>query len=241
MFWARPAAAQIQAGDVSMNLTGVISGGYSAAYGDEVPSSHSLNFGGTASLAGYFYDPNFLTFNLSPYLNQSRADSNYQSISDASGLNFSSGIFNGSHFPGSVNYSKAYNSEGSFAIPGLPNFTTHGNSDTFGINWAENVPDVPSLSVGFQKGTTDYSVYGANDYRTYQFRFSLASFRILDARVRPGRVLPVRNLALADTAIVHQHESTGDHGHDYRRIRVQRLTCLADERRILSQFHAIVV
>ena len=163
MMWARPAAAQIQAGDVSMNLTGVISGGYSAAYGDEVPSSHSMNFGGTATLAGYFYDPNFLTFNLSPYVNQSRADSNYQSISDASGVNFSSGIFNGSHFPGSVNYSKAYNSEGSFAIPGLPNFTTHGNSDTFGINWAENVPDVPSLSVGFQKGTTDYSVYGAND------------------------------------------------------------------------------
>jgi hypothetical protein len=169
LFLARPAAAQVQAGDVSMNLTGVISGGYSGDYGDDTASSHSLNVGGTASLAGYFYNPNFLTFNLSPYLNQSRADANYQSISDASGVNFSSGIFNGSHYPGSINYSRAYNSEGSFAIPGLPNYTTHGNSDSFGINWSENVPDIPSLSVGFQRGSTDYSVYGANDQGSSTF------------------------------------------------------------------------
>jgi hypothetical protein len=161
--WARAAAAQVQAGDLNMNLSGVVSGGYSADYGNQTPSDHSLNFGGTASLAGYFYDPNFLSFTLTPYLNQSRADSNYQSISDASGLNFSSGIFSGSNYPGSVNYSKAYNSEGNYALPGLPSYTTHGDSDSFGINWSENAPDVPSLNFGFQRGSTDYSVYGAND------------------------------------------------------------------------------
>ena len=40
---------------------------------------------------------------------------------------------------------------------------THGNSDTFGINWSENLPDAPSFSAGFQSGTSQYSVYGAND------------------------------------------------------------------------------
>ena len=40
---------------------------------------------------------------------------------------------------------------------------THGNSDTFGINWSENLPDAPSFSAGFQSGTSNYSVYGAND------------------------------------------------------------------------------
>lgn len=166
----RPVAAQVQAGDVSMNLSGLISGGYSADYGNEIASSHSLDFGGTASLNGYFYDPKFLTFNLTPYLNQSRADANYQSISDASGLNLSSGIFSGSHFPGSINYSKSYNSEGSYAIPGLPNYTTHGNSDSFGINWSEIIPDVPSLSVGYQRGTNNYSVYGAEDQGNSHFQ-----------------------------------------------------------------------
>lgn len=163
LFCARPAAAQVQAGDVNLNLTGIVSGGYSADYGNQTASDHSLNFGGTATLAGSFYDPNFFSFTLTPYLNQSRADSNYQSISDASGVNFSAGIFNGSNYPGTINYSRAYNSEGNFALPGLPSYTTHGNSDSFGINWAENVPDMPSLSVGFQRGSTDYSVYGAND------------------------------------------------------------------------------
>ncbi len=178
---ARPASAQIQAGDLNMNLTGVVSGGYSADYGNQTPSDHSLNFGGTASLAGYFYDPNFLTFTLSPYLNQSRADSNYQSISSASGVNFSSGIFSGSNYPGSINYSRAYNSQGSFAIPGLPSYTTHGNSDSFGINWSENVPDLPSVSVGFQRGSSDYSIYGANDQGNSTFNsFNVHSGYLLD-------------------------------------------------------------
>ena len=34
-----------------------------------------------------FYSPNFLSYNISPYLNQSRANSNFQSISNASGVN----------------------------------------------------------------------------------------------------------------------------------------------------------
>jgi hypothetical protein len=163
LFLARPAAAQVQVGDASMNLNGLLSGGYSATYGNDTPSSHGLDLGGTATLSGFFHDPNFLSFNLSPYLDQSRADADYQSISNASGLNFGAGIFNGSHFPGSITYSKAYESEGSYAIPGLPNYTTHGNSDAFGINWSENVPYKPSLSFGFQRGSNAYSVYGTND------------------------------------------------------------------------------
>ena len=162
LFLARPTAAQVQAGDVSMNLTGTLDGGYAATYGNEIGSSHSMNFGGAASLGGYFYNPNFLSFNLSPYLNQSRANSNYRSISNATGLNFNSGIFSGSRFPGAIDYATAYNSEGSFAIPGLPSFTTHGQSDTFGISWSELVPNMPSLTFGFQKGSTHYSVYGQN-------------------------------------------------------------------------------
>ncbi len=158
-----PARGQVQAGDFSMNLNGTLSAGYNADYGNLVTSSHSLALGGAGTLSGYYYDPNFVSFNLSPYYNQSRANSSYQSISDASGFNFSSGIFGGSHFPGSINYAKAYNSEGNYAIPGLANFTTHGNSDTFGINWSESLPDMPSLSAGFQMGSSQYSVYGTND------------------------------------------------------------------------------
>jgi hypothetical protein len=163
LLFAKPASGQVQVGDASMNMNGTVSAGYSAAYGNEIGSSHSLGFGGTGTLSGFYYDPGFLSFNFSPYYNQSRANSNFQSITDSTGFNFSSGIFNGSHFPGSVSYSRSYNSEGNFALPGLPNYTTHGNSDVFGINWSEMVPGLPSLSASFQTGGNQYSVYGTND------------------------------------------------------------------------------
>jgi len=163
LLFAKPASGQVQVGDASMNMNGTVSAGYSAVYGNETGSSHSLGFGGTGTLSGFYYEPDFLSFNFSPYYNQSRANSNFQSITDSTGFNFSSGIFSGSHFPGSISYARAYNSEGNFALPGLPNYTTHGNSDAFGINWSEIVPGLPSLSAGFQMGGNQYSVYGTNN------------------------------------------------------------------------------
>ncbi|MGB9232893.1 MAG: hypothetical protein WCC04_00640 [Terriglobales bacterium] len=159
---AAPAAAQLKLGDFSTDLTGNISTGYSGDYGNQTTSSHGWDVGGAGTLSGFFYNPNFVSFNASPFLNQSRSNSDYQSISNASGVNFSSNIFGGSHFPGSISYSKAYNSEGNYAVPGVANFTTHGDSQTFGINWSENLPNDPSLSVGFAMGSGDYSVYGTN-------------------------------------------------------------------------------
>jgi len=181
LLFASAATGQVQVGDASMNMNGTVSAGYSGVYGNQTGSSHNLGFGGTGVLSGFYYDPNFLSFNLSPYYNQSRANSNYQSITDSTGLNFSSGIFSGSNFPGSISYSRAYNSEGNFSLPGLPNYTTHGNSNAFGINWSEKVPGLPSLSAGFQTGGNDYSVYGTNNTgNTGYHSFTLHSGYVID-------------------------------------------------------------
>jgi len=150
-------------GETSSNLNGTINSGYAADFSNITGSDHSWVVGGTANLAGSFHNSNFLSYDISPYLNQSRANSNFQSISSASGVNVMSTIFGGSHFPGSMNYSKAYNSEGNYAVPGLANFITHGNNDTFGINWNENIPDAPSFAAGYQFGSGQYSVYGTNN------------------------------------------------------------------------------
>jgi len=158
-----PALAQIRLGEVSTNLNGTVSSGYTANYGNQTSSGHGWTVGGVANLAGSFYSPNFLSFSVAPYLNQSRANSNFQSISSASGINLSSNIFSGSHFPGSLSYSKAYDSEGSYSVPGIANYVTHGNSDAFGINWGLNLPNAPSFNAGFQTGRSGYSVYGSND------------------------------------------------------------------------------
>lgn len=156
-------------GELSTDLSGTIAPGYTADYGNMTGSDHSWAIGGAAVLSGSFHNPNFLSFNANIFLNQSRANSNYQSISDASGIDLTTNFFGGSHFPGAVNYSKTYNSEGSYALPGVANYVTHGNSDTFSINWSENIPGAPSFSAGFQSGSSQYSVYGTNDSGSTNF------------------------------------------------------------------------
>jgi hypothetical protein len=160
---AVPVVAQVKFGETSTNLNGTISSGYSATYGNLTPSTHAWTIGGDGTFSGSYHSPNFLSFTVSPYLNQSSANSDFQSISNASGVNATVNIFNGSKFPGSVTYAKAYNSEGNYAVPGLSDYVTHGNSDSFGINWSENLPDAPSFSAGFQTGNSSYSVYGLDN------------------------------------------------------------------------------
>jgi hypothetical protein len=173
---ALPVCAQVQVGELSTHLSGTIAPGYSADFSNMTGSDHSWALGGAANLSGFYYNPNFLSFNVGLYLNQSRANSDFQSISDASGINASANIFGGSHIPGAVTYSKAWNSEGNYAVPGAANYVTHGDSNTFGISWNENIPDAPSISAGFQMGNSDYSVYGTNDQGQNAFRsFNLHS------------------------------------------------------------------
>ena len=156
-------AAQVKLGDTSTNLNGTISTGYTADFGNQTSSDHNWTIGGNTNLSGFFYSPNFLSYNANIYLNQSRANSDFQSISSASGVSVGANIFGGSNFPGSIGYTKAYDSEGSYAVPGIANYVTHGNNDAFGVNWNENLPNVPSFSAGFQMGSSQYSVYGTND------------------------------------------------------------------------------
>ena len=182
---ALPAAGQITLGELSTNLNGVVSAGYTGDYGNQISSDHGLALGGSGTLSGFYYNPNFVSFTVSPYLNQARDNSTYQSLSNASGVTLGSTIFGGSHFPGFINFAKAYNSEGNFSIPGVANYTTHGDSQTFGVGWAELVPGLPSLSANFQMGSAQYSLYGSNDNGTTDNRsinlrsgYTLAGFNL---------------------------------------------------------------
>ncbi|MGC2108472.1 MAG: hypothetical protein WA655_03080 [Candidatus Korobacteraceae bacterium] len=168
-----------------MNLNGVAQVGYNDVWGNTLDSSHSLNVGGNGTLSGYYYDPNFLNFNFAPYYNQSSQNSASRSLFDSSGFEFNSGIFGGSHFPGSVGFSKNWNSEGNFGIPGVPDYTTRGNGQGFNIGWGAFIPGLPSLSANFNNGSSAYSVLGADqtgssDFKNFNLRsnYSLAGFNL---------------------------------------------------------------
>lgn len=177
------AVAQVRVGDLSTDLSGSLSAGYTADYGNLTASDHGITAGGTATLTGSYYNPNFLTFNIQPFYNQSRTNSDFQSITDSSGVNASASIFGGSNFPGTISYSNILNSQGNFGIPGVANYTSHGNSEVFSVGWGEHVDKLPSLSFGYQQGTSDYSIYGTDARSNSDFHsfvatatYSLAGF-----------------------------------------------------------------
>ena len=148
--------------NTKLNANGLFTFGYSGDYGDAVPSDHGLNFGGSGEVSGYYYNPNFISFSATPYYNQSRADSSYQSITGASGVTGTANLFSGTHFPGSVSYNYTENSTGTFGLTGQPNFTTYGRGNGFGINWSALVPDLPTLSVGYTQGSGSGTIYGTD-------------------------------------------------------------------------------
>jgi hypothetical protein len=157
------AVAQVKVGDeLSLSANGTVTGGYAGSYGTDAQSTHGFNFGGSSNIAGDYFSPNFLSFNINPYYNQSRNNSTSQSITSASGVSLSTNIFAGSHFPGSISYSDRYNSQGSFAVPGQGDLVTHGNSHALNIVWSERLPDAPSLTAGFTQGSSEYSVFGSD-------------------------------------------------------------------------------
>ncbi len=171
--------------------------GYQGSYGDGLESNHGLQFGFDGRVSGYYYNPNFLSFNITPYYDQSRDDSSSQSLTGSSGIIGSANFFTGSKFPGSVsfNYTRNTTSEvglgGNGGPPNLtnqPNITTLGTGHGFGISWSALVPDWPTLTVAYTQGSGSGTLFGTsqdsdsstrmfNVHSGYQFRgWGLAAF-----------------------------------------------------------------
>jgi len=184
--FALTAWGQMKVGDdISLNLNGQVSGGYTGNFGNYVSSDHSFTFGGNANLTGSYFNPDFLSFSINPFYNQSRANSNSRSTLDSSGVNVAASVFSGTYFPGTVTYGKTFSNSGVFGVPGVPDYTTHGTSDILSIGWGVNVPDYPSVSVNYQRGHYDYSLYGqsddsSNSFHTFSVRslYTIAGFHI---------------------------------------------------------------
>jgi hypothetical protein len=161
---AQAARAQVQVGDdLRMNLSGMLTGGYQASYGDQLPSNHGIDYGGNATLSGSYYNPNFLSFTVAPYYDQSKANSNFQSLTESSGVNATANFFTGSKFPGFVSYNYSRNSTGTFGLVGTPNFATVGTGQGFGVGWSALLPDWPTFSVSYSQGSGTGNVFGTNE------------------------------------------------------------------------------
>ena len=98
-----PQAPEISLGEnTKLSVGGLFTFGYTGDYGDVVSSDHGLTFGVDRRIAGYYYNPNFISFTATPYYNQSRDNSNYQSLTGASGGVSTVNLFKENSFSGSV-------------------------------------------------------------------------------------------------------------------------------------------
>jgi hypothetical protein len=173
---AARALAQVNSGEASFNLNGTVSAGYTNDSSNTTGSDHSIFGAGIADFSGSYHSPNFLSFDVQPFYNQSRLNSSYQSMTAASGVNASAKIFSGSQFPGSISYTDTLNSSGNFSVPGLANYTSHGDTDVLAVNWAVLFKSLPKLNISFADADNDYSVYGASTRgTTHSDTFSAAS------------------------------------------------------------------
>jgi hypothetical protein len=174
---AVPATAQMRVGeDLSLTLNGTVGVGYDGSFGNTQLSNHSTGVNGDLNLNGFFHNPNFLNFFVRPMYNRSQENSGSQSLTNATNISTGAGIFSGSHFPGQISYGKTLNSTGTFGLPELQGFTTHGNSTQFGIGWSELLPSLPPLVAQYSQTTSDSTVFGTNDKADAKSRnFNLSS------------------------------------------------------------------
>jgi hypothetical protein len=164
IWWlALPASAQVEVGDVTATMAGDLGFGYSGSFTDPGQSSHGTDVTGTGYLKGYYHDPGFVAFRVQPSYGRNQDNSDSQSIFDTGNVTANAAIFSGSNFPGNVTFTKALNSAGQFGISGANGLITKSDSQAFAINWNEQVPDWPTLSLGFSDSSGESSLLGSSE------------------------------------------------------------------------------
>jgi hypothetical protein len=158
---ATSAHAQLQVGDnTTLKLDALAGVGWTGTYDGEDQSN--LTYGFSGNLTGDYYDPRFLNWTVSPYLNQSRLNSNFNSTSSASGVNAQANFLNNSRTPISFSYALDHNAEGTFNVPGsIGSYQTVGNGQNIGVNAAYFPEDWPSIQGSFAHSGSSYEVIGS--------------------------------------------------------------------------------
>ena len=167
---ASAASAQLMVGEnTQLTLSGDAAFGYNGVFSDG-NNSQQVGFGGIFDLNGWFYNPKFLSFRFTPYYNQSRMNSNYNSLFTSKGLTSSANFFSGSHTPIDVSYERDWNTEGQFSLPGTPGYTTNGNSQAFSVGGGAFFQGWPTFQASYNVGTSNYDVVGSDQTGSSDFR-----------------------------------------------------------------------
>jgi hypothetical protein len=155
------AQAQVGVGDdVKMTLNGFLGMGYSGNFGETGTSGHGLFGSGSGQLSGYYYNPNFLSFNVRPFYNRNQDNASFGSVLSETGIDGNVNLFSGSRFPGSVSYSKAFSQGSQYGIPGSAGLSSDSATQTFSATWSELLPGLPSLTATYGLNSSSSTLQG---------------------------------------------------------------------------------
>jgi hypothetical protein len=180
------ASAQLQVGDdVNLNLSGNLGFGYTDTFGNYNVSSHSQGVAGDAILTGYYFHPNFVSFDFRPYVDRTQSNSESQNSTRSTGFGGAVNFFGGSRFPGSVNYAKDFSHDSQLNIAGLPAVIGDSSSRNFGISWAALLPNWPQLRLTYGDSSNGSSIDGLSEDTSSSSRnlllnstYSIAGFNL---------------------------------------------------------------
>lgn len=161
IFLLAPTAwGQLQVGnETQLNLTGGASLGYVRSW--DGTDTDSIAYGLNATLTGIYHDSRFLNYTVSPYLNQSNVNSNFNSNTLASGVNAQANFLSDTKTPMQFTYAMDYNKEGTFNVPGsISGFETTGTGQAFSANASYLPDDWPTLHGTYVHTASDYEILG---------------------------------------------------------------------------------
>lgn len=156
------ASAQLEIGEnISMRMNGNLGFGYNGSSGNNgVGASNSRGLNGNASLTGYYFHPNFLSFDLHPYYERSQQSADSQIDARGTGAGGSLGFFGGSRFPGSITFGKNFSSSSEFRVADVASVLGNMSGQNFGIGWSALLPGLPQLHANYSTGSSASSVSG---------------------------------------------------------------------------------
>lgn len=176
------ANAQVEIGqNVKMNLSGNLGVGYSGASGNGgVSSNNSYGITGNADLTGFYFHPNFISFEFRPYFDRNQASSDSQTVTHSTGVGGSLGLFGASRFPGSISFGKDFSGNSEFNVAGVPTVAGNTSGENIGLSWSALIPNLPTLTAACSLSSNEASLEGSARSRSSSKNLNLTSgYRLL--------------------------------------------------------------
>jgi hypothetical protein len=160
------ASANGQATDdnkLKMLMSGSLGAVYAGTFGESTDSSHSLGLAINGTLEGYYFHPQFLSFQVRPYYDRAQFNADSQAITRGTGVDSSINLFGGSHFPGSVSYGRNFNSNSEFRIAGIPSVLGDSSGSNFNVSWSALLSNLPTLQASYSITDSTSTLLGTSN------------------------------------------------------------------------------